>query len=270
MMSKGILLFAHNTSRYNYVKIADVAAKLANKNLELPVSIITSTPELVQFSYDKIIVQQLSNTQNREFEPGQVSEWHNTTRHTAYALSPYEQTLLIDCDYFLYTDNLKKIFDTATDFACYHTSYDLTGKQNKKINYLGYSDSPMFWATAIYFRKTKFANMVFDFVEHVKLHWEYYSYLYNFDRGTFRNDFALTIAMQTLTGQQSLPKQNRLPGELVNVPNFINIKDIRKNGEFVLSWNDSVVENIIRIKDMDLHLMNKDILLKNVEVLDAA
>ncbi len=270
-MSKGILLFALDSDQYQYTAFADIAAFFASKNLNLPVSVITNNPNNLKFNYDHVIEQQVIKSQKREFSFGAVGDWHNLTRYTAYDLSPYDQTLLIDCDYFLYTDNLKRVFDTSAELCCFEKCYDLTQNNQERLNRLGFSDSPMFWATAIYFRKTQFSKLVFDFMENVRQNWQYYSCLYAFDSPMYRNDFSLTIALQVLTGQVNLPAANKLPGKLFNIGKNVTIKDIRPNGEFLIGWQDLSQEKIIRIRAADLHFMDKDFLTTNlVKIKNAA
>ena len=42
--------------------------------------------------------------------------WKNVDRHLAYELSPYAKTLVMDIDYFCFTDNLKQFLNTDYDF----------------------------------------------------------------------------------------------------------------------------------------------------------
>ena len=52
--------------------------------------------------------------------------WNNKDRHMAYELSPYDTTLVMDIDYFSYTDNLLQFMDTSYDFLVPDQVHDLT------------------------------------------------------------------------------------------------------------------------------------------------
>ncbi|MCX7592723.1 MAG: hypothetical protein N2235_02965 [Fischerella sp.] len=264
MTSKGILIYAHNTSRYNYVNFANIAAKLASNNLNLPVSIITNSPNSVNFNYDQIIYQEVSNKQERYFYPNQKNEWFNTSRYTAFDLTPYDQTLLIDADYFIFSNNLSKVFDSNLEFACYDTVHDLVENQFNNFKKLGFSDATMCWATVIFFRKTQFSKLIFNFINYVHQHWDYYSNLYNFDPGIFRNDFALTIALHVLTESSVLSNENKLPGALINVYQPLKILKVKDNKEIILGCNEMQNSRYFKISNLDIHLMDKDDLASNI------
>ena len=108
-MSKGILIYAYSGVN-DYIRLAEVSAKLVNKHLNLPVSIVTDE-SISNNVFDKIIYREKDSNNN---------QWHNKNRYSAYELSPYEQTLLIDADYFVFSNHLRQLFDTALEFACYN------------------------------------------------------------------------------------------------------------------------------------------------------
>ena len=57
-MSKGVILFAFNSPKFNYYDMAVATAKRANHFLNLPVTIVTdqnSVPAQTDYVFDKII-----------------------------------------------------------------------------------------------------------------------------------------------------------------------------------------------------------------------
>ena len=61
-MSKGVLLFAFNSPKYNYYEMAVSTAKRINHFLDLPVTIVTdneSLPEQQLYTFDKVIITTL-------------------------------------------------------------------------------------------------------------------------------------------------------------------------------------------------------------------
>ena len=155
---------------------------------------------------------------------GELRPWHNQTRSTVSDLSPYDQTLLIDADYFVFNSSLQAIFDTAVDFACYGTAQEL-GLATSLERTIGNNHKPMYWATVIYFRRTEFSQSVFEFMDYIRQHWEFYCLLYGLANHIYRNDYALSIALQTLSGY-STTNFAPLPGSLVTATEHVNVHKI--------------------------------------------
>jgi len=250
-MSKGVVIYAYN-STFDYVSSARFAAKQVRKYLDLPTTIITNKSV---DGFDNVIIAEVGESPQRGFQNSDntitTTQWHNTNRSSVYDLSPYDQTLLIDSDYFMFNDSLKHIFNTDSEFACFDKINDLTG-QTPDIITLNDISIPMQWATVVYFTKNPFAKSVFDFMQHIKSNWEYYTLLYSFRSGLFRNDFAISIALQTLSGY-STKNHDVLPGKLHSLFSMIDIKEVRDNSEVVFVWNNK----ISKISGTNIHVMNK-------------
>jgi hypothetical protein len=113
-MSRGVLLFAFNSDTVDYFKMAVATAKRANQYLNLPVSVVTDeSTDLSQYDYkfDNIIIQ-VPNKDNRTIEN---NVWINKGRYSAYELSPYDETLVLDTDYLINSDTLLKPFELYDD-----------------------------------------------------------------------------------------------------------------------------------------------------------
>ena len=74
----------------------------------------------------------------------------------------------------------------------------------------------MQWATVIYFTKNELAEGIFDFMGKIKDNWDFYKMLYGFANYRYRNDYALSIALQSLTGYGD-SNFNCIPGKLMTV-----------------------------------------------------
>ena len=107
----------------------------------------------------KIIDNETGNKINQK-------SWHNLDRHRAYELSPYEKTILLDIDYFCYSDHLLTLADTDQDFMVHDKVHDVTGHDSYRFG--RNSMIPMVWATVIIFRKTQRAESIFDMVKYIK------------------------------------------------------------------------------------------------------
>jgi len=260
-MSKGAVIFAYN-SKLNYVDIATVAARLVKKYLDIPVTIITNDPDVDQTVFDKVIVKPLEgSTYERIFNFGtgalEKIEWHNQNRSSIYDLSPYDQTLLLDADYLIFNGELKKLFDTDLEFACYDRVHDLTGWDGLQLGAkVGTPGIPMQWATVVYFTRNQLAESVFSFMQLIKENYLYYAAAYNFDAYLFRNDYTLSIALQSLTGYNT-KNFTAIPGSLVSLPTTVAIQQVRPTGELVFRWDYDNYRMANRIKDTSIHVMNK-------------
>ena len=260
-MSKGVLIFAYN-SKINYVDIATIAAKLAKKHLNLPVSIVTNSVDVDYDTFDRVIFQEIEGeVYQRSFKYSSSSErmpWHNQNRSSAYELSPYNQTLLIDADYLMFNSSLGQLFDTDLEFACFDDVHDLSGRMGLKAEaHVGRPGIPMQWATVVYVTKCQLAESVFSYMQTIKENYAYYSAAYNFEPTLFRNDFTLSIALQVLTGYGT-KNFSAIPGALITANTGVDIVDVRDSGEIVFSWNSSDGQvSVSKIKNTNVHIMNK-------------
>ena len=265
-MSKGIVIFAYNGA-YDYVDMARTSAALAKRYLNLPVTLITDQP-VDDPVFDSVIVQERTDPVQLKITDGELKPWHNQNRSTAYNLTPYDQTLLIDADYFIMNSRLKHLFDTNLDFACYDTANDIADVTVLESK-IGNTSIPMQWATVIYFTKNELAESVFNFIEYIKQHYEFYSLMYNFRADKFRNDYALSIALQTLTGY-SIGNFAQIPGNLDTVTFGTTIVDVRDNGELLYMYPSSITKDmkVSKLKNTNLHILHKINLFGTAQTLD--
>jgi polyphosphate kinase len=105
-MTTGALIFAHNNEHTDYVSMARWSARNIERHLDIPVHIVTEKDN--------------SDGNARWFDDYQSHvEWHNQSRVTAYDISPWDRTLLLDADYVVASDQLKTILDAPQDFLCH-------------------------------------------------------------------------------------------------------------------------------------------------------
>jgi hypothetical protein len=254
--SKGVLIYAFNTN-FDYVAAARFAAGQVKKFLNLPVTLVTDSA-VDDECFDTVIVLSSRETSSRGYRShtGEIveMEWLNRNRVTAYELSPYEKTLLIDADYFMFNDSLRCMFETDIEFACYDKIVDVTGAESEVVR-LAATSIPMQWATVVYFKKSEFAESVFSYMNLIKQNWDYYSMLYRFRSGSYRNDFSLSVAVQALSGYTT--KIATLPGKLHTIFSSIEIHKVTGSA-IVYKWHD----NYSKIVGTNIHCMNKESLHK--------
>ena len=236
--SKGVVLFATNTDTVDYVAIAHRAERLINHYLNLPVTIIETSQTTANKRYN--------------IDTGTFETWNNKGRGTAYDLSPYDQTLLIDSDYLIFDNNLLKILDTLQDYTIAKQNKFIDGSQPRMM---GKYSLPTLWATVIAFNKTARSQALFDLVKRIERNYPYYWRLYNVNATNFRNDFAFTIADNILNGYTQ-DKKNYLPWPIVTVNRPIQRLSLEKN-RFFLETNDQGYV----LPKQSLHVMSKEYLL---------
>jgi hypothetical protein len=283
-MTKGVLIFAQNNSEIDYVKLAVCAAKRVKEHLNVPVSLITDSPDHLltlddaQGVFDQVIdlwkVTDYRNSQiqNRSFHDGtlkkKILKWNNFSRADCYDLSPYDETLVIDSDYIICSDNLVSIWGNVYDFAIYKTSFDLS-RWRVSYDHLNQYSIPFYWATVFYFKKNQYTEAFFDLVQKIKENWSYYRLLYCIDAGTFRNDYAFSIAINIMNGGDSDGNfASPLPGKLYYTVDKDIVESIQGNQTRVLVEKESFPGEYVALKTtgIDVHLMNKYSLVRAINI----
>ena len=277
-MTKGVLMYAHNNPEIDYVKIACANALMVQKNLQVPVTLVTDegsiswgkkqlTEEFINQCFEKIVVveQNFNFVNNKNFSDtsfsSKVLPFYNSNHWEAYELSPYEETLFIDCDYLVMSSALSNCWGSHNDVMINHKIYspiDQVPPYSKNIDDMGIK---LYWATVIYFRKSSLASHLFYLVQHIQENYDYYRDLYYFSSGVYRNDNAFSVAIHMMNGFndfESIVKELPISGLLmswdINDIHSVKFNDIvlyvekdEPKGTYILS----------KIRNTDVHIMNK-------------
>jgi hypothetical protein len=200
-MSTGALIFAFNNESIDYVAMATWSAKNIQRHLGIPVSLVTDIA-VNSSVFDQVICTAVDDSANtRHFSDVGTVTWHNLNRMDAYTLTPYSQTLVLDADYVVASNQLQSVLDSQEEFMCHRTAYDVTGLQTfNDLNVFGQYQFPMWWATVMMFRTSERARLVFESMEMIRDNWTHYRNLYANPRNTYRNDHALSIALNIENG----------------------------------------------------------------------
>jgi len=272
-MSKGIIIFAQNNEYVNYAEQACACAGYARKNLSLfdEICLITNTEtlkpnkKLINKYFDKVIVSD-------SFQPDNVRLFKDTTHITEYApfknmgrsevydLSPYDETLVIDADYFIMNDILDQVWDSENDVMINCKYRDVSGRHKENIEYLDNFSIPMYWATVFYFKKSDFAENLFTLISHIKYNYKYYYYLYNCSGNLFRNDFAFSMALHILNGSVAFDVPSLPFNYLNNSFDLDDIYRVNSHNDIIMYCADAerITNHLLsRFKNMDIHIMNK-------------
>ena len=126
-MTNGVVLFAFNNSDIDYIKQAIYCAKRVKKYLGLPVQLITDSAGYMEDTYpfynkyiDQVTFSPSPKSTTKKFYDGIHTnyklEWKNGARDSAFDLSIFDKTLVIDTDLLISNDKLLKCFDFPDDF----------------------------------------------------------------------------------------------------------------------------------------------------------
>ena len=246
-MTKGVLLFCFDTPDFRYHKILEKCVALIKKNLKLEVTVVTNFETYTHlkplgFVNYKFIEPELGNKKNG-------LEWRNVDRHMAYELSPYDTTLVMDIDYFPFTDNLKQFLDTKYDFLISKHAHDLTDRNSFDTRRFSMID--MVWATVFVFKKGNKAKRIFNMVKYVKQYYTYFLDLYRVRDRRFRNDYAFAIALEQANGMITY---DTLPITLPTLPPDCKVLKMDEEG---LAWQYN--DQINYTRGQDVHVLNKEV-----------
>lgn len=249
-MKRGVLLFAHNNDSTNYYDMAVYTASRIKKFLNLPITIVTDEYSNTENKiFDNIIIVEPNKNNKRD-----KSIWINKNRYSAYTLSPYDDTLVIDVDYMINSDQLLNLFSLSSDFLChYNVKFLLDDIYTERISSRSFNT---YWATVMKFKKTQRVKHIFYLIEMIQNNYSHYSTMYDFLGTTYRNDYALTIALRTVCGQITDLNDN-IPWKLIHIPQNANLIRISDTSYKVLTTIKDKV-SYIEIKDIDFHVLNKN------------
>ena len=201
-MTTGVLIFAYNNEHIDYLAMSNWSAKNIRRHLNLPVAVVTNQAPPPHYKFEQVIIADATASHTRKFtDLPETVTWYNGNRMDAYALSPWTQTLVLDADYVVASDQLQTVLNLNQDFVAHQTAYDVTNQPGwDEHNYFGRNSMPMAWATVMMFRRSKQAEMIFDLMTMIKQNWDHYRGLYGVSKGTYRNDYALSIALNIVSG----------------------------------------------------------------------
>lgn len=245
--SRGVVLFAYNTSTVDYVKIADLAAQLIHHRLGLPVTLITDQ-NVVTEHIDQTVLDTNTFT-NYRLGYGQNQQWRNGGRYRAYELSPYTETLLIDSDYLQLDTSLLTILDATDDYRIVTRNQNPRRSMDGDLSVLGL---PYVWATAVAFKRTEKSQLLFELVGRIQRNYSYYKKLYHIRESNYRNDYAFAIADNIINGYTSLAG---VPWTMLTFEQQISAIEVLEQSLIVREQDRAHV-----IPQQNIHIMDKDYL----------
>lgn len=259
-MSKGVLVYAFNNESIDYIKQAEFLAKRIQQYLKLPTSIVTDAT-ITSDVFDKVITVDVKDYTAKIYNNGHGSQslsFKNTARAESYNLTPYDQTLVMDTDIIVCDDQLAHCFDQQHDLCMYRDAYDLAQTRNyKEFDKISETSVDFYWATCVYFTKTKINKVFFDLVKHISENWKHYRMVYQIVQPTFRNDFAFSIAVHIMNNHTTGNFVHPMPGKLYYTLDKDVLIDIQDTELMFLVDDGNNKFTPIKTKDMTIHAMNK-------------
>ena len=251
--SKGVVFFAFNTADVDYVRIADLSARLVEQHLNLPITLITDTESDPQYNYDKIVrVEYTGNNFRNDHITKETKQWKNHGRYTAYEHSPYDNTLLIDTDYLVLDDSLLRLMELDYDYRVMENSNSSAETMPARM---GNISLPYLWATVVMFRKCPRSKMFFNLIGRIQRNWGYYKNLYMVDGASYRNDYAFAMANLIMNGSCST-KNNVIPWKMFTVVQEVVRIDTNLKNKLIVRLMDLA----LTIPKHNIHIMDKNFL----------
>jgi hypothetical protein len=252
-MTIGALIFAFNNEHVDYEAMARWSANNIERHLGIPTRIITNQD-----------VEPIAGS-TRTFQdlPSQVT-WYNVNRIDAYNLSPWDRTLVLDADYVVASNQLQVLLEADIDFVAHRTAYDVTAKETfEDLDTFGDHRMPMWWATVMMFRRSEQARLIFESMQMIRQYWDHYRALYGMSRTTYRNDFALSIALGMVNGH--VLNHDNIPWKLATVTHEHKLTKIGLD-EYRVDWTDTESRPRWITLTHDFHAMGKGYLGAIVEL----
>jgi|TARA_B110000503_G_C7065633_1_gene378626 hypothetical protein len=268
-MTKGVILIARNNSSIDYIKQAVFCADRIIRYLNIPVSLITDNISYLEKHYPTHPFDQLIEIDNtidytrKGYKDGLYSstnlEFKNTARSNVYTLTPYNETIVMDTDYIISNDILNNCFDQTSDIMMYKDAVELSNWRDlSEFKYISPNSIDFYWATVVFFRKSEITETFFNLVTHIQQTYQHYRNVYQIKNGTFRNDFAFSIAVHIMNGHKSGNFIKQLPGTLY----YITDRDICHSIDdtkfkFLVEKQDSSGYYPVTIANSSMHVINK-------------
>ena len=213
-MSAGYLMFAYNSGTILYGSLAVANACLIKRNCknglvalvtdDKTVSAIEKSHGKLDRFFDHVIIDPVDRkVPIREFQDTRHSSdkvpYLNSNRSSAFDLTPFDETLMLDVDYLMLDNTMDLVWGSAEDLMCNSRIIDI--EYNDCVSRMHDMSIPVYWATAVYFQKTHRVKTLFDHMKFIKENYLYYMDVYGFNHGPyFRNDFAISIALHEMNG----------------------------------------------------------------------
>jgi hypothetical protein len=280
-MNKGVVILSHNNRKIDYSKMSIIAAKFAAKHLGVPVSLITDKEtiewlhesqlwNIAESVFDQIITTERPDTKNQRILYDGTDydrvPFLNSNRSVIWHHTPYERTLLIDSDFIVCSDNLNHYWDVPEDVLLSGGFNDIQGDRYGVLDrWVSETGTHLYWATTVMFTKNETSKIFFQLVDYVRENYKYYADLFRFRSDQYRNDISFSVAKHILDGFEK--SQMTLP-PVLTVQDKDILEKINNDGRMIFSVQSKMNSEsfyLTSIKDQDIHIMNKQSIIRHFE-----
>lgn len=260
---KGVLIYGFNNQHIDYFKQSVWCADRVKRHLGLPVTIITDESSVDGRSCEHDVIMSSSESGGtRVFNPGIDSTpvaWLNASRYQSWDLSPYSETIVLDSDYIVCSPQLLTLFGSGFSVTAMKHVYDITNQDShKEYQFMSAQKSlHHYWATVMYFKKDDVANDFFVLMRMIRENYQHYCDIYKLPNYPFRNDFAVSIALNTLYGHRPdlVPE---IPWAMASEFNNTTINQVSEDCfELTYEVGPDKKPHRVRTAGQDFHYMNK-------------
>lgn len=286
-MSRGVVIYGINNDRVDYIQLAVMCAAFIKKNMPgVDIHLITDAGSKTHqdskgcwsvdehFTSFTVLPESEALFDNtRTYKDTRYyhveSKFKNESRSLVYDLSPFDETLLVDCDFLITNPVLNCCWGSVNDIMMNKQAVRLLHQPlNDAEVRLGPFGITMYWATLIYFKKCKKAERLFRLVEHIKENWSFYCLTYEMPGRLYRNDYAFSIAIHILDGFKEGDYVASLPDPVLltsaDTDQFYDIKSPTELRFFANDQKDTWKFYVSKLRNLNVHCMNKISLLNNM------
>ena len=235
-MSKGFLIYAHDSNLKKYTKCAYALALSIKKHVpNASISLVTNNdlPKKYSIVFDNIIPIPWKN-----FDLN--STYKVEDRWKLYHCSPYDETILMDADMLVLSD-IGYWWDYLNQYSLFFVS-EVKDYRNKNITSRYYrrafdsNQLPNFYSGITYFKKQEFSKDFFKWVEDISNNWELFYGKYvsvNYPKVPSM-DVNVSLASKILNCEDQVSHKNA-------PVTFTHMKPMIQNWENTTdSWQDSI------------------------------
>lgn len=254
-MTRGAVLFAHNTDAVDYYAMACWTAARLERFCNLPTTVITDSNTIGttagRYAFHNVVQLSTHDTPTNYRSKNVV--WRNRRRADVFYHSPYDETLVVDVDYLVNSAQLLSTFDYPSDFVHYGDANFLL--KNRPVETFATTGHQISWATVMRYRNTTRCEAIFNVMTMVEDNYEHYSALYKFMPHVYRNDYSLTCALWT-TNAHVIQDEDRLIGRLHHVDESVDVQQL-DDTHYKLSTVVDGRQHWMNVRDVDFHMLDK-------------
>ena len=256
-MTRGAVILAMRNDQVDYLALAAWNSHNIRRHLGLPVAVITDDTSVDTSAFDQVIMTKTpQGACSRNLNQTQPAAWNNINRADTFDLSPWDRTLLLDADYVVASSDLSVIIDGPSEISMHRWAYDVAGNNDfSGLNWFGAFRMPQWWATVMVFDRSDRSRWVFDCMRMIRDNWPHYKQIYGIGTGLYRNDQALSMALNIENGHTL--ETTDIPWRLATVMPDCDVQAVAQD-QYRIAYQDGQGRaRYIVTEGQDIHVMAK-------------